>query len=245
MEYYQFVGLAFISSVSKQLNTLCKARKQKLGIQNTKVHWGDFQSYFVICNYFNCLKYVHQNCGGLDSETCRFAMEQGSLDCLKYILAHGGYFATDDLILGAEQGHLECIKYVLDKGAAKWHDDILIVAAKKGHLHIIKYFNEKENKWTPDICYSAIYNGQLEILKYAHEAGHECPKDVCQIAVQSGMTLIKSFLCVKYIHDTSPKGHLKDCPFNWEQVRSWLEGQGFTILEKGNDVFVYPEQDED
>jgi hypothetical protein len=170
-------------------------------------------------------------------------MEQGSLDCLKYILEHGGYSDSSDLNTAAERGYLECIKCVLDKGAAKWHDDILATAAENGHLHIIKYFNEKENKWTPDICYSAIYSGQLQILKYAHEAGREWPNDVCRLVEQ--MNGIKQIICLKYVHDTSPKGHLKDCPFNWEQVRSWLEGQGFTILEKGNDVFVYPEQDED
>ncbi len=244
VKFCQHVELAFISSVSKQINALCNAHKRQLGIQNAKEHWGDFQNFLVSLNYLSCLIYVHQNCGRLEWEICRTAIVQGSLDCLKYILEHGGYFDSSDLIDGAEKGHLECIKYVLDKGAAKWHDDILAVAAEKGHLHIIKYFNEKENMWTPAICYSAIYGGHLEILKYAREAGLEFPKDVCQLAT-STMFRIKSLICAKYIHDTSPISHQKDCPFIWDQICSWLSRQGFTIVEKGGDVFVYPEQEDE
>jgi hypothetical protein len=80
----QHIKLAFIASVSKQINSICKNHKQNIGIQSTIVRPTVFQHYFAVNGYLNCMVYAHENGCKWDSITCSNAAENGQLACLKY-----------------------------------------------------------------------------------------------------------------------------------------------------------------
>jgi hypothetical protein len=54
----QWIKLAFISSVSKQINSFCQKHKQNIGIQSMVVRPTEFQRLFAArYGYLECLKY--------------------------------------------------------------------------------------------------------------------------------------------------------------------------------------------
>lgn len=57
----QYIKLAFISSVSKLLNSISKKHKQQLKIQPRKVKSTMFQQYFAANGYLTCMIYAHEN----------------------------------------------------------------------------------------------------------------------------------------------------------------------------------------
>jgi hypothetical protein len=57
----QYIKLAFIASVSKQINSICKKHKQNIGIQSTVVRPTEFQHYFAVNGYLNSMVYAHEN----------------------------------------------------------------------------------------------------------------------------------------------------------------------------------------
>jgi hypothetical protein len=114
--------LAFISQVSKQINSICKKLKQQLGIQLTIVVSAGFQVYFAQKGFLNCMIYVNEHGCKWREETCRYAAMNGHLEVLKY--AHENGCPWDDRIcsIAASNGHLECLKY-----AWRWFGDLLVV----------------------------------------------------------------------------------------------------------------------
>ena len=78
----QYIKLAFIASVSKQINSICKKHKQNIGIKSLKVRPTEFQRYFAVNGYLNSMVYAHENGCQWDSDTCLFS--RNNLECLKY-----------------------------------------------------------------------------------------------------------------------------------------------------------------
>jgi hypothetical protein len=66
----QYIKLAFIASVSKQINSICKKHKQNIGIQSTVVRPTEFQHYFAVNGYLNSMVYAHENGCQWDKFTC-------------------------------------------------------------------------------------------------------------------------------------------------------------------------------
>jgi hypothetical protein len=85
----QYIKLAFIASVSKQINSICKKHKQNIGIQSTVVRPTEFQRYFAVNGYLNSMVYAHENGCQWDRNTCSSAAENGHLECLKYAHENG------------------------------------------------------------------------------------------------------------------------------------------------------------
>jgi hypothetical protein len=77
MKEIQFVAIAFIAQVSKQINSLCKQHKQQLGIQSLKVKSARFQCHFASNGYLNCVIYAHENGYEWSSMTCLNAAKNG------------------------------------------------------------------------------------------------------------------------------------------------------------------------
>jgi hypothetical protein len=80
----QYIKLAFISSVSKQLNSICKKHKQQIGIQSIVVQPKKFQRYFALNGYLNSMVYAHESGCQWDRYTCSNAAKNGQLEILKY-----------------------------------------------------------------------------------------------------------------------------------------------------------------
>jgi hypothetical protein len=55
----QYIKLAFIASVSKQINSICEKHKQNIGIQSIVVRPTEFQRYFALNGYLSFMIYAH------------------------------------------------------------------------------------------------------------------------------------------------------------------------------------------
>jgi hypothetical protein len=131
--------LAFIASVSKQLNSISKKHKQNIGIQFTVMRPTEFQRYFAVNGYLSCMIYAHDNGCQWDQNSCYYA---------------------------ASRGHLECLKYAHENGC-EWDNDTCSYAASRDHLECLKYAHENGCPWDSDTCRFSRNN--MECLKYAHE----------------------------------------------------------------------------
>jgi hypothetical protein len=80
----QYTKLAFIATVSKQLNSICKKHKQQIGIQSTVVRPTEFQQYFAENGYISCMIYAYENGCPWKEDTCSSAAWNGHLEMLKY-----------------------------------------------------------------------------------------------------------------------------------------------------------------
>jgi hypothetical protein len=58
---HQFISLSFISQVSKHIHAINKKFKQQLGIQSIEVGSIEFQQYFALNGYLNCMIYANEN----------------------------------------------------------------------------------------------------------------------------------------------------------------------------------------
>ena len=134
----QYIKLAFIASVSKQINSICKKHKQQIGIQSTVVRPMEFQHYFAVYGYLNSMVYAHENGCKWSEYTCIFAASNGHLEILKYAHENGCEWNERTCSDAALNGHLECLKYAHENGCP-WDRNTCKYAAKNGHLEVLKY----------------------------------------------------------------------------------------------------------
>jgi len=151
------VSLAFVSQVSKHLNSLVKKHKERLRIESTTVQPATFHSYFASCGYLNCMIYAHESGCDWSDEACSLAAESGHLDCLKYLHENGCEWIEDGCTAAAATGQLECLKYMHENGC-EWNGDCCTFAALNGHLDCLKYLHEHDCGWYEETCTSAAEN---------------------------------------------------------------------------------------
>jgi hypothetical protein len=130
--------LAFISSVSKQLNSLCNKHKQQLGIDLVKVEQTKFPQNFARNGFLNCMVYAHENGCSWNEDTCSYAALNGHLDCLEYAHENGCPWDEWTCSEAALGGHLDCLIFA-HKNGCPWDKYTRDNAAVKGHWSCVAY----------------------------------------------------------------------------------------------------------
>ena len=141
------IKLAFISSVSKQINSLCRKHKEQLGIPTVKVKGIAFQENFAANGFLKCMIYAHENGCSWNEYTCSSAAWHGHLDCLIYAYENGCPWNFRTCENAALNGHLECLKYAHENGC-EWNEDTFTNASNNGHLECSNYAYEHGCPWS-------------------------------------------------------------------------------------------------
>jgi hypothetical protein len=108
------------------------------------------------------------------TDTCRRAIQGGSVRCLTYALTNGAPTTGDLCAHAALYGQLECLELCHRRRQLR-STEVCRCAAKRGSLECLKFAHENGYPWSPEVCFNAAQAGHIDCLLYARK--HGCPTE--------------------------------------------------------------------